>query len=312
MARIENLYLFAGENEWEKAESLRQLKKGREVVLFEGKEKGLNPEKILSDLLIIPFESQKRLIVIRNIEKTPPTLQTQLLETLPHLPFKRVCLLETKAIRFSGPFFERVKSLAKVTLFREPKGAALSSWIDRRAFFYGKKISPAAKEILLEKVGEGLLGIDKALEALSTYLEQKSFIEEEDVHALMGVSLTYTSLEFARAIASRQALKALTILDRLLSEKERPYEIVGAVGWQFRKMLRAKELLQGGISPHELGRSLRLRWENENEFFASLSRFDRFELEKGLTQLLSVDRHLKTGIGEGREEVERFVLGLCR
>lgn len=312
MARIENLYLFLGENAWEKAESLRSLKKGRECLLFEGEEKGLNPEKILSELLTIPFESRPRLIVIRDIEKTPSTFQSRLLETLPRLPQKTVCVLEAKGLAPEGPFFEKISSLAKVTFFKEPKGTALLSWIDHRASFYGKKISPVARILLLEKGGGVLFALDKALEALSTYLGESPFIEEKDVNALMGVSLTHTSFELARAVASRQALKALMILDRLLSERGTLQEILGAVGWQLRRMLRAKELLEEGVSPRELGRHLRLRWENEKEFLESLSRFERVELEKGLTQLLGVDRNLKTGKAEGREEVERFVLDLCR
>jgi len=320
MARVENVYLFAGSNEWEKAEALRELKvhlfpdgpSSVECEVIDGRGKDLNPEKVLSDLVTIPFESRRRFILIKDVEKTPPTFQSRFLEILTHLPRGTVCVLETKETTLQGVFFEKTASFAKVTFFREPKGAELFSWIDRRAAFYEKKIPPAAKQLLLEKTGWTLSTLDKALEALATYVGKKPLIGEEEIKALLGTSLTHSSFELARAVASREALKALTIFSRLLSEKERPYEIVGAVGWQLRRMLRAKELLEEGVSPRDVGRQLRIRWEEEKTFFECLSRFERSELETGLRELLKVDHHLKTGVGQGREEVERFVLELCR
>ena len=305
---------------WEKAEVFRQLKArlspedptSVEGIVFEGKEKNFRPEKVLSELVTIPFSSRRRLTLIKDIEKTPPTFQSRLLETVTHLPKGTVCVLETKENQLRGPFFERLMRFGKVSIFKEPKGAALSSWIDQRTASYGKKISPLAKERLLEKEGEDLLRLDKALETLATYLGEKPLIEEEDLEALIGSSLTHTSFELARAVASRKALQALSILTRLFSEKERPYEIIGAVGWQLRRMLRAKELLEEGVSLGEVSRSLRIRWQEEKDFFESLSRFERSELEKGLPTLLTVDQRLKTGAGEGEDEVERFVLELCR
>ena len=319
MARVENLYLFAGNNEWEKAEALRTLL-GRlspegptfvEYDVIEGKEKELNFQKILADLLVIPFASRRRLTLFKDVEKAPPTFQSRLLETVTRLPKGTVCVLETKE-SLRGTFFEKLEPLAKVLLFRGPRGAELPSWLERRAAFYQKRISPAARQLLLEKVGGAQLALDKALEALAAYVGEKSFIEEKEVETLLGTSIASTGFELARAVASRKALEALFIISRLLSDRERPHEIVGVLGWQLRRMLLAKELLEEGVSPTEVGRSLRLRWQDEKFFFESISRFEQSELEKGLTQLLQLDQHLKTGIGEGQEEVERFILGLCR
>lgn len=320
MARIENLYLLTGNNEWEKRETLRKLlthlsPEGPSSVDYEVLEGGggkFDPGKVLSDLFIIPFASRPRLILIKDVEKTPPIFQSRLLETLTRLPKGTTCVLETKEAFLRGPFFEKLVSLAKCLLFREPKGEALLSWMDRRATFYGKRISPSARALLLEKVGTNLLRLDKALEALASYVGEKSSIDEREVEALLGVSLTHTRFELARAVAGRETLKALEIFSHLISEREKPHEIVGALGWQLRRLLRAKELLEEGISPREVGARLRLRWEEQKNFFDALSRFERSELEKGLRELLEVDHRLKTGIGEGKEAVEQFVLGLCR
>ena len=319
MARVENLYLFAGNNEWEKIETLRQIlarlspknPSSVQYEILEGKDKNLNPQRILSDLLTIPFGSC-RLTLIKDIEKTPPTFQSRLLQTITHLPKETVCVLETKEAHRSGTFFEKVELLARVIPFKEPKGPELLVWVDRRATFYDKKISPTAKHLLLGKIGGTLLALDKALEALATYVGDSPVIEEKEVETLLGSSLTRTGFELAYAVASREVFKALSIFSRLLSDREKPYEILGVLGWQLRRMLRAKELLEEDVSPTEVGRRLRLRWQDEKEFFESMARFEKSEIEKGLTALLRVDQNLKTGIGDEREEVERFILGLCR
>lgn len=320
MARITDLYLFAGPNEWEKSEALRQLKKrlfpegetsfGCET--FEGKDEGVKPETILQNLAIIPFESRRRMVLIKDVDKTPPIFQSRLLETVKRLPQGTVCVLETKETKLQGPFFEKLTLLSHLFVFHEPKEREILSWVDERASFYGKKMAPRAKEFLLEKMGRDLWKLDKALEALSTYVGGESLIGEKDLEAVTGVSLTHTSFELARAVASREALAAFAIFKRLILERERPQEIVGAVGWQLRRMLRAKELLEEGASEGEVGRSLRLRFYEEESFFESLSRFERRELEKGIGALLKVDHALKTGRGEGQEEVEAFILQLCR
>ncbi len=319
MARVENLYLFAGSNEWEKAEAIRKLIRrlspeaaAVECEFVEGKEKTLNPQKILSDLLTIPFASRRRLTLVKDIEKLPPTFQSRLLETVIHLPKGTACVLETKETNPRGTFFEKVGFLARVFIFKEPRGPELLVWLDQRASFYQKKISPEAKGLLLEKVGTSLSALDKAVEALSTYVGEKPTLEEKEVEILLGTSLSSTGFELARAVASRKAVEALSILSRLLSDRERPYEIVGTLGWQIRRMLRAKELLEQGVSKGEAGKQLRLRWQDEKNFFESISQFGKSELEKGLTALLQLDQNLKTGGGGGPEEIERFVLELCR
>ncbi|MBI4437136.1 MAG: DNA polymerase III subunit delta [Candidatus Omnitrophica bacterium] len=320
MARVENLYLFAGTNEWEKNEALQKLRKrlfpegpsSMACDTFEGRSKEFSPERVLSDLVTVPFESHGRFVCIKDIDKTPLPFQARLLEIVTHLPKETTCLLETKEMDLRGHFLEKVAFLAKVSTFRELKESEVSAWVDRRATFYGKRISLAARELLLEKVGENLSRLDKALETVSTYLGENSSIEEQSVEALLGVSLTHTSFELARSIASREPLKALTIFSRLLQERENLQEILGTVGWYLRRMVRAKELLGEGISPDEVGRTLRIRWELREDFFASLSRFEHSELEKGLRRLLTVDRHVKTGAREGRGEAERLVLELCR
>jgi len=320
MARVEALYLFAGNNEWEKKEALQKLlarlfPQGPSSMgcdTFEGKSKEFSPEKVLSDILTIPFESHRRFVCIKDIDKTPPTFQGRLLETVTQLPRGTFCLLETKETDLRSHFLEKVSFLANVSIFRLKKGSEVPQWLERRAAFYGKKILPSARNLLLEKVGEDLPRLDKALEALSTYLGEAPSIEEKDIETLLGVSLTHTGFELARAIASREALKALTIFSRLFQERESLQEMLGAVGWHLRRMVRAKELLEEGISPKEVGRELRIRWEAQEDFFASLAQFERPELEKGLRRLLTVDRHVKIGMGDGKGEVEEFVLELCR
>ncbi|MFH1858500.1 MAG: DNA polymerase III subunit delta [Candidatus Omnitrophota bacterium] len=320
MARIENFFLFAGTNAWEKEEKLRQLKTSLspgdprlvEFVLVDGKEKTFSPESVLADLVTFPFQGRPRLTLIRDIEKTPPPFQSRLLDASARFPKNTLCVLETKDPHPRGLFFERLMNLAKCFVFLELKGPSLLSWMDRRISQYGKQITPEAKELLLEKAGEDLLRLDNALGMLSLYAGEASWVSEEAVEALLGVSLSQSSFELARAVAARETLKALMILERLLSERDRPHEIIGAVGWQLRRMLRAKELLEQGVSPKEIGSQVRMRRQEEAGFFESLSRFERSEIEAGLRELLEADHRLKTGLGEGKGEVERFVLELCR
>ncbi len=320
MARVENLYLLTGNNDWEKEEVLQKLQaslfpKGispLDQVTFEGKSKELNPEEVLSDLLTVPFISHKRFILVRDAEKLPASFQGRLLEAVTRLPKETICVLETKEADPRGNFLEKLAPLATVCAVKEVKPAELPLWIERRSAFYGKKISSGAAQLLLEKVGGNLWKLDKSLEAIATYAGEKHSIEEQTVETLMGVSVSRTSFELAHAVASREAAKALTIFSRLLSEKGNVQEIIGATGWQLRRMLRSKELLEEGKSRAEIGRMLRIRWDTQDDFFEMLSRFERPEIEKGLSQLLLLDRGVKTGVGDPKRETERFIVALCR
>ncbi len=320
MARVAPLFVFAGENNWEKTEALKRLKEKLSPAhpesvaceLFRGDDKNFRPDEVLTALQTIPWATQPRLTRIISVEKTPPTFQSRLLEMAVRLPGGACCLLETDETNLRGPFFEKLSHLAQVSVFKLPKGAAFLKWLDERASSSGKKFLPQAKEALVERVGEDLFQCDQAVEALATFVGEKPTIDEKDVETLMGFSLSQTSFALARAIAFREGLEALKILDRLLTGKERPHEIMGAVGWQLRRMLRAKELLENGTRPQEAARQLRLRWGEEETFFSCLARFEGPELLSGLQALLKMDQRLKRGRGEGREEVERFLLALCR
>jgi DNA polymerase-3 subunit delta len=101
----------------------------------------------------------------------------------------------------------------------------------------------------------------------------------------------------------------LRILARNLEAGEAPLRILGSLAWQYRRLWKAKELLQGSGREGEAARLLRIDYSQVRPF---LGNFAEVHLRDALAQCLITDGKLKGGSG-GKPEMllDRLILQLC-
>jgi DNA polymerase-3 subunit delta len=210
----------------------------------------------------------------------------------------------------------------------------LAHWLREQAELDGVKLSPDAAQLLLQRVGEDMQTLRNELDKAVLYCLDKKRIDAADLERLVGKSREDAVWSVSEAVAARDAVTALQLLEDLLATGTYPLVILTLLIRQARHLLQARLLWERAGSPrfHGIGgfRSQVASTFQTGAFgggpddvttihpFASFKRFemaqghDVAELREVLVRVRRADRDAKTGATAGpREVLEELVLDLC-
>ena len=312
-APAERLYAFVGSNRWEKEQVLQRLKEAihpLETRVFDIADKSLLWEELFQSLRTFPPESRSRLFLLKQIERCPVRFQEQLLSTLQKLPRQHIVVLETEGACLHT-FLEPLEGEIEVRFFQPLRRDQLPAWLIARAQANGKQIAREACSEVLERGGEDLFFLDRAIEQLALYAKDRSLLTVDDVRRLIPPLLFRSGFELARAVGQRQVLEALKLLSQL-SPRETPPALIGSMAWNLRRLRQAKDLLKKGYTREEISRRIGLRWEERELFLKAATSLREEEADQILQRLLRLDVETKSGISEGMEGLETFILSLAQ
>lgn len=116
--------------------------------------------------------------------------------------------------------------------------------------------------------------------------------------------------ELTAAVSRKDEKKALNILDALLRQGKKVYEIIGLLFWQIDRLKKGKELLEKK-GKQSLMSELRVFPSQINDFIDSVNRFSFSELKRNIGLLTEADLQIKTAITKPEMILEILVLKLC-
>jgi len=97
------------------------------------------------------------------------------------------------------------------------------------------------------------------------------------------------------AIANKEKIKALALLDQRLSEGEDPQAILGLIAYQFRVLLKIKSLIKKAVPYGSLAKLANLHPFVVKKTFEQAKKFELEELKKALSGLSAMDVLSKEG-----------------
>jgi DNA polymerase-3 subunit delta len=178
---------------------------------------------------------------------------------------------------------------------------------------HGKQLVAAAAALLVQLIGPEMGRLDQELEKLAVYAGDAKRIDAADVDALVGFGREEKVFEIFKFIGDGQAGKALTMLDHLFEQGENPHRLLGAFGWQLRKLAQAARLTaQGSPLPAALA-AVAMPPHTRADAEKQMRWLGRRRLNRLYDWLLQTDFGLKGGSAlPERTVVERLVVHLAR
>jgi DNA polymerase-3 subunit delta len=178
---------------------------------------------------------------------------------------------------------------------------------------YGKQLTAAAAQALVDLVGGDMGLLDQELNKLSVYVGAGKRVDADDVDRLVGRSRGENTWKIFDALAESKPGVALGIVDRLFDQGEEPLRLLGAFSMQLRRLAQAARL-------HQQGRPLGAALEAAGVApFAvrgaelQLKHLGRRRLEQLYDWLLEADLGLKGNSQlPPRTLIERLVVRLAR
>ena len=159
-----------------------------------------------------PMFAEKQVVILKeaqhmkDIEKLEPYLAAPLASTIFIVGYKGKLL--DKRTKLS----KTVLSNAEVFNSEKIREYKIQEWIGELVKAKGYSIQPKSIAMLAEHIGNDLSRIANELDKLSLNLAGKTFIGEDDIEKYIGISKEYNVFELQEAIARKDLLKALKII----------------------------------------------------------------------------------------------------
>ncbi|MFN2195592.1 MAG: DNA polymerase III subunit delta [Anaerolineales bacterium] len=180
-----------------------------------------------------------------------------------------------------------------IRAYAQPKGAAMTRWIQGRARELGGRISLEAAEELSDLLGSDTRTAENELQKLLAYTGYEREVDYEDVALLVADSSTTNIFDLVDAMGARNGREATRLLNRLM-EVEDPLRLFGMVVRQYRLLLMALEVIQGGGGEKDIARLVRVHPFVAGKLNTQARRFSASDLQAIYRRLLEIDRGVKS------------------
>jgi len=312
-------YLFLGEEDYLKETELKKLKskflenatKDLNYNVFYAKDKDFKLKEMLDILNTAPFMSPKRFVILKDADSLPDSDKESVLFYLRNPKDSSVFIIDSKAVKIKEGFILEASKLAKLVRLSRLTDSEMGTWISRRVHSSGKKIGADAIKLIKENLPNDLHVLSSSVDNLILYAGKRPDITRQDVEKVIYVAPLKTSFDLLDAIEKKDVKLALNIFTSIQKYKKRETEfLLGLLSWQFRMLLRVKELLKIR-SKQEIQKELNLYNTKFDQMSRYAARFKRQEIIKLLSEILKADNDIKTGEVSPRFTLEKLILKIC-
>jgi DNA polymerase-3 subunit delta len=322
-------YLLHGNDEFSSREQVKKLRQqgdfGYNQDTYSGNEVDL--KTIIITTNTFPFLSEQRLVVLDGLPKkkrgettsstetkeAPPgskarkskkggkeavltraAFEKALAEHIAEMPETTVLiLLVEEALEASNPLVKAAQKYGKELYNTLPKGAALDTWINKRAKSADVKITPDGVTLLRDYIGNNLRLLANEINKLATYVGPGGTITANEIRQLSAQVQEARIFDLTDALAQRKREQALDILHDLLSDGEPPLKLLSTITSQVRSLLLVKELAQKGMRGAQIASTLGIAPFIVEKALRQVRNFNSSQLEQAYRQLMVTDASLK-------------------
>ncbi|HET8842961.1 MAG TPA: DNA polymerase III subunit delta [Ktedonobacteraceae bacterium] len=217
-----------------------------------------------------------------------------LAEAVSGLPETTVLIvLVDEELAASSPLLKAAQDHGKIIQSTLPKGAALESWIKKRAQESGVKISGEAVSLLADFIGNQLRLLANEIDKLATYIGPGKTIEGEHVRLLSAEVQESRVFDLTDALAQRNRTKALNLLHDLMADGLHPLALLPTITSQVRNLLLVKELAANGLRTAQIASAIGSPPFVVEKSLRNIGKFSTTQLENTYRRLLETDAALK-------------------
>ena len=279
-------------------------------------------EDILYALQTLPFLSERRIVIVKAVNKMKAADAEALTGYLANV-------VDTSALilLYSGNYKKETVAKRKELInkcstskncvavdCRKQYDNEVKDFIKSEFSKKGKTVSFDVINRIVDENGTDLLNISNEIEKLSLFAgKNKKTVTEEDIEKISGYTKEANIYALAADIEARDIKKALFVLEKLLSEGEDVIMILSTITSTVRKLLKAKSMLEEqGMDSAEPASALRIHNYFARAFFANLKKHDMKKLKDAMKVILKADTAIKTGSSDAVSALERIILFVCR
>ncbi len=199
---------------------------------------------------------------------------------------------------------------ATVVEFTQPSDRELISWVGRHLKKQGKQITVDDAQYLIHRTGGSMTALLSEIGKLAAYVEDEA-VTREHIDLLVEPVLEADVFAITDAINRGRYESALQTLRTVLQKQEEPVRILGAMGGQYRRLLAAKRLLEGGKQQADLMKLCGIQSYPAKLSMEGAKRLSERFCGRAVELCLEADEKLKTSYDDPERVLEFLVLELA-
>ncbi|MGC8855888.1 MAG: DNA polymerase III subunit delta [Anaerolineae bacterium] len=249
----------------------------------------------------MPFLAERRLVLLANpsARYTTPATQKRFLEFLEKVPPTTLLVIyETLEPKESEKHWllkwaQKHPALIQTQAFMLPRPKEMTAWILTETKHQGGSMEPSAAARLSEMVGTDTRQAAQEIAKVLAYVNWARPVRVEDVETVTILTAQQSVFDFVDALAQGNGKRAQALLHRLL-ESEDWFSLWGMVIRQFRLLLLAREVMDGGGSLQDAKEAIHESPYSVEKAYQQATRFTMPVLEAIYHRLLELDEGVKT------------------
>lgn len=281
----------------------------RAMALYEPRADQANIADVLDELRTVPFLASRRVVLVKDAESFIKD-NADALEKYIDNPSASGVLIFTvlswdkrlrisKKIQAAGCLFE----IEKFKLFQLPP--FIASYAQQT---HGIRLDATCSRLLVELVGEDPGRLCSEMDKLAIFVAPKKSVTAGDIEALIGHNRAFGAFEVIDSVVSGNAGPAISRLRNMFeSDKDADYTVVGAFGYHFRKLFRAKALITRGTPAPQAAARIGVKFK-QDAFLQQVACLSLEQIGWILAELGRIDYGIKNGLTTAPTAVEKLVL----
>ncbi len=277
--------------------------------IFYGKEcKG---DEIAAAAQTLPMFAERRVVLVKRSGELSAAALDMLAEYVAD-PSPSTCLIfEGEKIDQRRKFFMEIKKNGHLVECKRPYENQLGSFIREEAAACGKKMEPAAVEMLVYLVGNNLQELAAEVEKVATYVGAREIIKGADIREIVSDTKVDSIFELTDALGGKDLAKALRNLNTILRDGEAPLMVLAMLTRHFRQLWKVKELCDKGVPSQEIGKAAGITPDFLKGIMEQARNYRRAEFKAVFERLYETDWALKTSGGKPVSLMECLVMDIC-
>ncbi len=284
-------------------------KSGINLKYFEGKD--LNFEDLKEEFRQTSMFDGKKLLMVNDVFSNGDFKEKFLKNQKEILDSKDVIVLFYKdgIPRKDEQFLKFLKLKADCQEFKPLKGESLRIWLKKEFADYQTDISPEARELLIDFVGNDVWQLSNEIKKLINFKSKKR-IMPEDVGLLVKSKIESDIFKTVDAIAQRNKKQAIFLIHKHLETGDSPHYLLSMINFQFRNLLIIKDLIEKNQPYYAILKISKLHPFVVKKSYQEANKFTFPELKKNYQKLFEVDLAIKTGRVSPEAALDLFLAGI--
>ena len=312
---IKPIYVISGKDKFLASKSCNLLldtlldPEERAMGLFQPEDAGrVECSEIFDELRTLPFLAKRRVVLLKDAGAFI-TANRDLLEKYFDDPSGSGVLILTvdtwaKSTRLAKKLVKIGEHIATEAL----KGWQMPKFVANYARSeHGKSLTQGGGQLLVELVGDDAGRLCSEVDKLVMYVGARAKITEADINALVGhnrIFGVFLVIDFMTAGNTAGAVERLRSM--FANDRSSEFTVVGAFAFHFRRMFRAKKMLEKGINANQIADKLRI-FGDKGAFFRQIRKVSLEQIGMILSELARIDYSVKTGMMTGRVAIEQLI-----